>query len=96
MILRDWVATGAVADQPEVEVVVSDEGRVIFGRCGCDAFARFALTRGPCAHLLALDRASASERRDLPTSVEAEPRPAPPKPRADEESLDESYEDGDD
>ncbi len=76
VIHRDWVSTGDVDDQRAVEVVVSEEGRVLFGRCGCEQFTQLALSKGPCAHLLALDRASAAQRRDLPTSVPAE-RPEP-------------------
>lgn len=76
VIHRDWVAIGDVAEERAVEVVVSDEGRLLFGRCGCEHFRQFALSNGPCAHLVALDRASTSERRDLPTSVPAE-RPEP-------------------
>lgn len=91
VILRDWVATGAVADQAAVEVVISDEGRILFGRCGCEQFSQFALSKGPCAHLIALDRASASRRKDLPTSVQAEPARD-----QNEDSLDDSEEDGDD
>jgi len=96
VILRDWVATGEVADQAAVEVVISDEGRILFGRCGCEQFSQFALSKGPCAHLIALDRASAPRRKDLPTSVQAEPAPKEPARDRKEESLDDSEEDGDD
>ncbi|HQP34905.1 MAG TPA: hypothetical protein PLI95_06995 [Polyangiaceae bacterium] len=96
VILRDWVAVGRVGDQAEVEVVVSDEGRIVFGRCGCEQFAQFALTKGPCAHLVALERASAARRKDLPTSVQSEPVVEAPALRREEESLDDSGGGGDD
>ena len=96
VILRDWVATGQVADQSAVEVVISEEGRIVFGRCGCEQFSQFALSKGPCPHLMALERASAGQRKDLPTSVHAEPETALATGRAREEELDEPRRGGDD
>ena len=54
IVHTDLVVRGAVADQADVEVVLSDEGRMIFGKCGCAFFAEHILNQGPCAHLLAL------------------------------------------
>lgn len=72
VVLRDWVVQGAVGDQPEVELVLSDEGRMIFGRCGCVFFKEHILARGPCAHLLALLRAAQPQLADQKSSVAAE------------------------
>lgn len=68
VVLRDWRVTGSAGDQPSVEVVVNDTGRMIFGTCGCPFFKDNLLNRGPCEHLLALFLASADRRQDLPTS----------------------------
>jgi hypothetical protein len=68
VILRDWRVTGSAGDQPAVEVVVNDLGRMTFGTCGCPFFKENLLNRGPCEHLLALFLASAGGREDLPTS----------------------------
>jgi len=90
IVHRDWVLSGEVADQPQVEAVVSEEGRILFGKCGCERFREHMLSKGPCAHLVALDRASAASRQDLPTSVDA-PEPATPR----HEGLDDAEEDSD-
>jgi hypothetical protein len=68
VVLRDLVVRGSAGEQPAVEVVVNDSGRMIFGRCGCDFFRANLLNRGPCPHLLALFLASAPLRQDLPSS----------------------------
>ena len=66
--LRDWRVTGAVSDIDQVEVVVNDTGRIIFGGCGCDFFREHLLNQGPCEHILALYRASESQRTDQASS----------------------------
>jgi hypothetical protein len=70
IIYRDWRIQGAVNDQPAVDLVLNDTGRILFGTCGCTAFREHRLTRGPCAHLIALLQASESLRGDAPSSVE--------------------------
>jgi predicted ArsR family transcriptional regulator len=68
---RDWHVNGAVADNPEVQVVVNDNGSIIFGRCTCPFFQTNLMNQGPCEHILALFQASATQRVDRPTSVAA-------------------------
>lgn len=78
IVYRDWRVRGRVAEQTEVEVVVGDTGRIIFGRCGCAFFRENLLNLGPCEHILALFEGSEGERGDLPTSVPGEERPQAP------------------
>ncbi|MCP3139978.1 hypothetical protein [Pyxidicoccus xibeiensis] len=102
VIHRDWVVQGRVGAQAEVELVLNDEDRLLFGRCGCEHFREHLLNLGPCAHLLALSRLARARRRELasstPASAEAIAARAPEERRArdgDEEgALD--AEDGDD
>jgi hypothetical protein len=69
VVHRDWRVIGAAGDQQEVELVVNDNGRLIFGRCGCAFFREHLLARGPCEHLLALFHFSDAARQDLPSST---------------------------
>lgn len=69
VVYRDWQVEGAVGGEAQVEIVVNEHGAIIFGKCGCAFFQEHLLARGPCAHMLALHRASEPRRRDLPTSV---------------------------
>jgi hypothetical protein len=100
VVHRDWLVLGAVGPQPEVEAVLNDEQRLIFGRCGCDFFQDHLLNQGPCAHMLALLKASEPLRKDSSTSKAASPEALAQAPRAepgahgDEDSLDD--EEGDD
>lgn len=52
-ILRDFQASGQMAGQA-VEITLNDEGRIIFGHCGCPFFQEHLFNRGPCAHMFAL------------------------------------------
>jgi hypothetical protein len=72
IVYRDWRIIGAVGDQDPVEIVINDLDRIIFGRCSCPHFAEHLLNRGPCEHMLALYRASETERSDRPSSSPAE------------------------
>lgn len=54
VIFNDWHLIGSVADQPRVEIVLNDEGKVIFGKCGCLFFKDNILNKGPCEHMIAL------------------------------------------
>lgn len=105
LILRDWVVEGRVQDQSGVELVLNDEDRVIFGRCGCAFFRENLLGKGPCEHLLALLLVAQPRRKDTASSVElgkeafeaeriaAASADEPPNPSADEdEALDEREE----
>jgi len=92
IVHRDWSLTGAVADQPEVEAVLDDGGRLIFGRCGCAFFRENVLNLGPCAHLLALVWAGEALRRDQPTSVPGAAEDAPPSRRREADEDDEAGE----
>lgn len=82
IVYRDWRVTGRVADVDPVEIVIDDQGRVIFGKCPCAFFQENLLGSGPCAHMIALHRASEPKRADLPSSFAAKPEAAPPKPAA--------------
>jgi hypothetical protein len=66
VVYREWQVTGAAGDQPEVEAVVNDAGRLIFGTCGCPFFRDNLLNQGPCAHLIALLQASEPSRGEQP------------------------------
>jgi hypothetical protein len=70
VVYRDWEVIGTVGPLPprSTEIVVNDNGRIIFGKCGCSFFAENFLNQGPCEHMLALFRVSESRRRDFPTS----------------------------
>jgi hypothetical protein len=63
VVFRDWVVTGLVGGQATVEIVLNDEGKVIFGKCGCDFFRTNILNQGPCEHMVALLEASAESRK---------------------------------
>ncbi len=69
IVYRDWQVCGAVAEIPEVQVVVNDTGNIIFGRCACSFFDANLMQQGPCEHILALYQGSAGRRVDRPTSV---------------------------
>jgi hypothetical protein len=75
VVYRDWRVIGSAGDQKEVELVVNDNGRLIFGRCGCAFFKQHLLSRGPCEHLLALFRLSDAVRQDLPSSTATQSSP---------------------
>jgi len=110
VVLRDWVVQGRVADQPNVELVLNDEDRLIFGRCSCPFFRENILGQGPCEHLLALLLVAQPQRKDAASSITMEkeafeasgPAEAPSgadghRRRQDrEEGLDEDEESGDD
>ncbi len=96
VVLRDWQVLGSAGDQPAVEVVVNDGGRMIFGRCGCAFFRENLLNRGPCAHLLALFLASAPQRQDLPTSRELPPGASAARRRRRDEEDEEDFDDVED
>ena len=61
----------AVADRDVLaaEIVVNDNGRIIFGRCDCPDFAENLMNQGPCEHLLAVFEASAPLRNEGPSSA---------------------------
>jgi len=71
VIYRDWRVRGKVAEFPEVQAVVNDAGRIIYGRCGCPFFEANLMNQGPCEHILALFQASADRRVDQATSLSA-------------------------
>ena len=66
---RDWRILGAVAEHDPVEIVVNDNGRIIFGRCTCPHFAEHLMNQGPCEHMLALFKTSEDMRADRPSSA---------------------------
>ncbi|MEW4529148.1 SWIM zinc finger family protein [Maioricimonas sp. JC845] len=74
VIYRDWVISGTVCELPEgsTEIVVNDTGRIIFGKCSCPFFEDNLMNHGPCEHMLALFDASSDQRKDLPSSVDAQ------------------------
>ena len=75
IVHRDWRVEGEAGGAGPVSLVINDQDRVIFGACGCAFFQENLLSRGPCAHMVALHRASAGQRRDLPSSYDAKPPP---------------------
>lgn len=78
IVHRDWRVTGNVANHGPVEVVVSNTGKIIFGRCPCSFFQEHLLNQGPCEHLLALFRASEEQRVDQPSSLPTPGTPSQP------------------
>jgi SWIM zinc finger len=95
VVYRDWRVSGNVG-MDKTEIVVGDSGRIIFGTCTCAFFQSHLLGKGPCEHMIALFRASADGRKDLPTSIPAAAvPPAPPKKEVDEVEAEASAEDFD-
>jgi hypothetical protein len=86
VIYRDWQVTGSAGDQNSVELVVNDEGRLLFGTCACAFFKDNLLNKGPCEHLAALLAASAPSRKDQPTSNAAPSAERRRKPTASDDS----------
>jgi hypothetical protein len=95
VVYRDWRVTGSVGSE-KTEIVVGDSGRIIFGTCSCRFFQTHLLGKGPCEHMIALFKASAEGRKDLPTSVPAAgPAVKPPRVKETEDTGDEEAEDPD-
>ncbi len=95
IVYRDWRVTGNVGSE-KAEIVVGDSGRIIFGTCSCAFFQEHLLGKGPCEHMIALFKASADGRKDLPTSVPAASGSAsPPGPQDEDGEAEESEEDFD-
>jgi len=82
IVYRDWKVTGTVGGTGPLEIVIDDNGRVIFGKCPCAFFQENLLGRGPCEHMVALFRASEPQRRDLPSSFAAKDESIVPSPAA--------------
>jgi len=72
VVYRDWRIIGEVADQKSVEIAVNDNGRIIFGKCTCPFFAEHLMNQGPCEHMVALFKASDTQRTDQPVSRPAD------------------------
>ena len=89
-MLRDWVVHGRVGPQAEVELVLNDEDRLIFGRCGCAFFDEHLMSRGPCAHLLALLQFAQPRRKDLESA-----RPSSPDALTATRAAEDAEDDGD-
>lgn len=77
IVHHDWRVLGKAGDAEGVEIVIDDNGRIIFGRCPCAFFQEHLLSQGPCEHMLALYQASDSFRADRPASTEADPQEPP-------------------
>jgi hypothetical protein len=98
VVYRDWRVTGNVGTE-KTEIVVGDSGRIIFGTCSCGFFQDNLLGKGPCEHMMALFKASADGRKDLPTSTPASSAPLPPSkanPKAGDDAEPDTEEDFDD
>ncbi len=94
VVYRDWRVTGNVGTE-KAEIVVGDSGRIIFGTCSCAFFQENLLGKGPCEHMIALFRASADGRKDLPTSQPASTEALPPRqPPQDEDAETEEHDEG--
>jgi hypothetical protein len=78
---RDWRVIGAAGEADPVEIVINDNGRIIFGRCTCEHFKEHLMNQGPCEHMLALFKASEPQRSDAPASTPAtvDPDATPPR-----------------
>lgn len=89
VIYRDWRVTGTVGNE-KTEIAVGDTGRIIFGTCSCAFFRENLMGKGPCGHMIALFKASAEERKDLPTSTPSteSAMSGPTKPREEENEED--------
>jgi hypothetical protein len=74
IVYRDWRVEGNVG-LDKTEIVVGDAGRIIFGTCSCSYFQENLLGKGPCEHMIALFKASADGRKDLPSSTPSAPEP---------------------
>ena len=72
VVYRDWRVLGEVGGHKPVEIAVNDNGHIIFGRCTCQFFADNLMNQGPCEHMLALFKASESDRKDQPSSLPAD------------------------
>ena len=95
IVYRDWRVTGRVGSEKS-EIVVGDAGRIIFGTCSCAFFQENLLGKGPCEHMIALFKASAEGRKDLPTSAPAsEVAAGPCRAEGEEAETDEGKEDFD-
>lgn len=94
VVYRDWVVLGRVGPQPEVELVLDDEDRLIFGRCKCDFFDEHLMNKGPCAHLLALLQVAQPQRQDLQSARETSKEAVQHAPRAPG-ALEQEDEEGD-
>jgi hypothetical protein len=96
IVYRDWRVTGRVGQSKGVEIVIDDNGRVIFGKCPCAFFQENLLGRGPCEHMITLFRASEPQRGDLPSSFASnEEKLAAAKPKRSEDDEAESGEEDD-
>jgi hypothetical protein len=91
VVYRDWRVSGNVGKE-KTEIVVGDSGRIIFGTCSCGFFQEHLLGRGPCEHMIALFKASADGRKDLPTSQPALAEAGAPSKRVEEDEDEESDE----
>lgn len=76
IVYREWQIVGTAGGEPEVEIIVTDVGRIIFGRCACPFFREHLLNQGPCEHMIALLADSQTLRKDMPASFAAS-RPEP-------------------
>ncbi|MEW6157560.1 MAG: SWIM zinc finger family protein [Verrucomicrobiota bacterium] len=93
IVFRDWCVNGQVASE-KTEIVVGDAGRIIFGTCTCAFFQDHLLGKGPCEHMIALFKASADGRKDLPTSTPAAAVTPPVPQRTDREGEEEEHGEG--
>jgi hypothetical protein len=92
VVYRDWVVHGRVGAVPDVELVLNDEDRLIFGRCTCAFFDENLMSRGPCAHLLALLQFAQPQRKDLQSARESSADAVKHQPRVEKNSDSESEE----
>jgi hypothetical protein len=96
VVYRDWRVNGNVGPE-KTEIVVGDSGRIIFGTCTCPFFQDHLLGKGPCEHMIALFKASADGRKDLPTSAPTSSAPLKPsRPDLEDEEESDAEEDFDD
>lgn len=92
IVYRDWRVSGNVGKE-KTGIVVGDSGRIIFGTCTCAFFQENILGCGPCEHMIALFKASADGRKDLPTSQPARAESTGRPMHVDEDEEDDEEED---
>lgn len=91
VVYRNWRASGRAGDRDGVQIVIDDEGKIIFGLCTCAFFVENMLNKGPCAHMAALYQASEGQRVDLPVS---RPSDGPPRGEPGTQDDDDESEEG--
>ena len=65
--LDTTVLHGRIRDDLACQAVVRDNGRIVYGTCGCSHYRAWLMSQGPCEHMIAL--ALAARRRPTDTQM---------------------------